>query len=123
MTRPDQCPKCGSLSVWYSDPKTGCFDFEHPEKATQVNCSDCEHSWPFTFIVLPMPTMTKRELWAENRRRRLAGLLEVDQCGSEIPKAKPEPVSMSPASAAKMASEIAATYDPNSSHYRRYQGD
>jgi len=52
FSRPDQCPQCGSLNVFYTDPETGCFDWEHPEKATQVHCSECDATWPFRMVTI-----------------------------------------------------------------------
>lgn len=50
FSRPDQCPACGSLNVWYTDPKTGYFDWDNPRVATQVHCSECDATWPLRLV-------------------------------------------------------------------------
>lgn len=67
--------------------------------------------------------LTLRERWAENRRRRAAGLPEIDAKGCEIVPQPHVEYHQTPEQAARMYAEIAATYDPNSPEYRHYQGD
>jgi hypothetical protein len=51
--RPDQCPKCKSTDVFYTRSDGQQLDLMNPstfDKADVVNCSHCEHKWPFKIV-------------------------------------------------------------------------
>lgn len=67
--------------------------------------------------------MTLRERWIENRRRQALGLRSIDANGQEIVPRVWNPPVMTIEQEQQLCQEIAATYNPASREYRRYQGD
>ena len=50
--RPDQCPECGSLRVYYSRSDGQTFDLiRDAGKLDLVICISCGHSWPFAHYI------------------------------------------------------------------------